>query len=132
MKNLEIAVNTPPTVEELTGLFAQADWARGRTADRIRQCLARPGVVVTVRRDGRLIGFGRALTDGVFRALIDDVIVDEAHRGQGVGAAIVDALLGELHGVEEVFLHTGEHLQRFYAAHGFERCDGLTMVKRQP
>jgi hypothetical protein len=52
----------------------------------------------------RLVGYARALTDGRFRALIDDVVVDEAQRGSGIGSEIMRRLVGYVTRVDEVFL----------------------------
>ena len=38
--------------------------------------------------DGRLVGMARALSDGVSDAYILDVVVDPAHRSQGVGRTL--------------------------------------------
>jgi GNAT superfamily N-acetyltransferase len=44
-------------------------------------------------RDGKQIGFVRVLTDhGVFSS-VTDVFVDEAHRGKGVGSALMKAVV---------------------------------------
>jgi predicted N-acetyltransferase YhbS len=74
-----------------------------------------------------VVGFGRAISDGAFRALVDDVVVDASHRGQGLGFEIVKRLLTQLHDVDEVFLNTGPHLERYYGQFGFERFRGVAM-----
>jgi GNAT superfamily N-acetyltransferase len=51
---------------------------------------------VTVRCDGRLIGMGRIVGDGGLAFLIVDVAVDPAHQRQGLGKAIVGALVDHL------------------------------------
>jgi predicted N-acetyltransferase YhbS len=40
-----------------------------------------------------LIGFGRVLTDFIYRATIWDVIVDQAHQQQGIGTELVQRIL---------------------------------------
>lgn len=116
-----------PTAPELAGLFAQAHWARHRNYDDIEKLLAHTDVFVAVRDGERLVGFGRALSDGVCRALLDDIIVDQAHRGRGVGHVVVESLMRQLSGIEEIFLNTEHHLQTFYREFGFQAFDGLTM-----
>jgi GNAT superfamily N-acetyltransferase len=68
-----------------------------------------------------LIGFARAVTDDLFRAYIEDVIVDEAYRGQGIGGEITRRLLERLAHVEEIALNCEDHLIPFYERFGFER-----------
>jgi predicted GNAT family acetyltransferase len=40
-----------------------------------------------------LIAFARALTDGVYKALIFDVMVTPAYRGRSIGCILMGALL---------------------------------------
>jgi predicted GNAT family N-acyltransferase len=132
MKNqYTISTDALPSVSELSGLFAQADWARKRNHGDIEKLLQHTDVFVVVRDGGSLVGFGRALSDGVFRALVDDIIVDQAHRSQGIGQTIVRTLMKQLSAVEEVFLNTGHHLESFYSKYGFKEFDGLTMVAEE-
>jgi len=46
--------------------------------------------------DGVVIGMGRAISDGVSDAYIQDVTVAEAWRGQGIGARIVRRIIERL------------------------------------
>ena len=132
MKNqYTISTDALPSISELLGLFAQAGWARKRNHGDIDRLLQNTDVFVVVRHGGSLVGFGRALSDGVFRALVDDIIVDQAHRSQGIGQIIVRTLMKQLSAVEEVFLNTGHHLESFYSKCGFKEFDGLTMVAEQ-
>ena len=45
---------------------------------------------MTIRSNAKLIGFGRAITEGVYRALIDDIIIDAAYRKKGLGRVIIE------------------------------------------
>ncbi len=49
--------------------------------------------VVFVFENKRLIGFGRALSDGVYQAAIYDVAVIPDFQGRGIGTIIVDQLM---------------------------------------
>jgi predicted GNAT family N-acyltransferase len=116
-----------PTIHELARLYAQAHWALHRSQDDIEKLLVNTDVFVAVRDGESLVGFGRALSDGVFRALLDDIIVDQAHRAQGVGHIVVESLMSQLSHIEEVYLNTDHHLETFYGEFGFKEFDGLTM-----
>jgi predicted GNAT family N-acyltransferase len=116
-----------PGAVELLHLFKQADWARHRSLADTEKLMPRVDVFIVIRDEGRLIGYGRALCDGVFRAILDDIIVDEEYRGGGVGRLIVEGLMQQLDGIEEVLLHTEQHLEGFYKRFGFENFHGLTM-----
>lgn len=45
---------------------------------------------------GQLIGFGRAISDGICQAAVYDVAVAPAYQGKGIGTAIIEGILGRL------------------------------------
>ena len=59
---------------KLVRLYQQAPWAKGRTLEDAREMLRHTDVAVTAWDGDVLIGFGRVLTDYVYRATIWDVI----------------------------------------------------------
>ena len=77
---------------------------------------------------GRLTGFARSLTDGVYSALIQDVVVEESTRGRGVGKALIRVLLHELRDVTGISLGCEEGLVPFYESLGWERDDCAVMI----
>ena len=83
--------------------------------------LAGSQAVVSAWRGRRLVGFGRATSDGVFRAVLWDVVVADDEQGQGLGRQLVQALLAsrKLNGVERVYLMT-TNSTCFYKRLGFE------------
>lgn len=118
-----------PEAREVHQLFAQTDWAEERTLVQIETLLEATPVLVSVYDGEALIAFGRALSDGVARALIDDLVVTKAYQGRGIGTALMKVLLEQIGEVEEVFLNTGPHLDPFYQQFGFRAFEGLTMVR---
>ena len=109
--------DVPP--EAVLGLFRHAEWARHRTRESVARVLARTPVVLTAWAGGRCVGLVRVLTDGAYRALVEDVVVHPDHRGQGVGRRLMEAALAhpEVRDVEVVFLFAG--VPAFYAGLGF-------------
>lgn len=122
------SVNGSVSPQELQALLDQTDWANGRSADGIAAMLGATAIQVSARSDGRLVGFGRAISDGVYRALIEDVVVDQAWRAQGVGRRLVRMLIEQLSQVEQVQLDCGEEMRPFYASFGFA-SDPLPRMK---
>lgn len=116
-------------LEELMWLFKQTDWAGGRTSDDVAALLRGSFVRLGARHEGKLIGFARAFTDGVYRAVVEDVIVDEGWRGRRIGNELVRRLIEHLAEVEEISLGCREELVPFYARLGFER-DFLPRMRR--
>jgi predicted GNAT family N-acyltransferase len=132
-KQYTVSSDVLPKASDLLRLFTQAHWACHRNQDDTEALLQKTDVFVTVRDEGRLIGFGRALSDGVFRALLDDIIVDQGHRNEGVGGIIVKTLMEQLSGIEEIYLNTDPPLESFYGKYAFKTYHGLTMkTERAP
>jgi len=107
---------------KLQRLFNQhAFWATGRSTKDLRQALRGSQAVVSLWCGGRLVGFGRATSDGVYRAVLWDVVVASDVRGQGFGRLIIDALIKTdcVHKAEKIYLMT-TNSSGFYLQLGFE------------
>lgn len=81
--------------------------------------------VLALDRDGRAVGTGRLLPDGH----IGRMAVLQAHRGRGVGRAILAALISmaQGRGDREVVLNAQTHAEGFYRRSGFEVTSGEFM-----
>ena len=93
-----------------------------------------PDVVMLVaERDGAVVGYTYAALEGFdYMALrgpagaLHDIVVDPAHRGQGVGGLLLEATVSALaaRGAPRVVLSTAERnesAQRLFARSGFRR-----------
>jgi GNAT superfamily N-acetyltransferase len=103
-----------------------------RPADVLR--LLRPTAwgAVGAWSDGRLVGFARAITDGVCRSFVEDVVVEDSVRGQGVGRRLVSELLALSPDVELVALDCPSELVPFYTALGFKPSANTRMEIVRP
>ncbi len=112
-------------------LSTQAYWARWRTVEDVRAQLADAWRVVgAYALDGGQVGFARAVSDGVSLAYLADVYVLPAHRGLGLGRAVVDEMVERGPGREfRWMLHTAD-AHRLYAAFGFELPDSTYLERR--
>ena len=102
---------------ELETLFTAGGLA-GRAGDKIRRAFEQSSLVCFVYQDERLVGASRALTDGEYHALIYDVVVQPDCQRQGIGSAMMHALLARLP-VWRVMLVADEEVQPFYSQFGF-------------
>jgi len=126
---------TPGHLRQLQRLLDEHSfWASGRSQRELDRMLAGSQAVVSAWESANLVGFGRATSDGVFRAVLWDVVVASEHQGRGLGRRIVEALLQEpaLKGVERTYLMT-TNSSGFYAQLGFEKAGAqqLMLLKRQ-
>lgn len=109
-------------MRQLQQLFEQHSfWARGRDLRALHTMLRCSDVAVTAWLGAELIGFGRASSDGVFRAVLWDVVVAGPQQGQGLGQRIVSELLHcpPVCQVERVYLMT-TNSAGFYRKLGFD------------
>ena len=75
------------------------------------------------RATGAMVAFARAISDGFSLAYLADVFVLPAHRGHGLGVALVDTMIEESSGPHfRWMLHTGD-AHRLYAKAGFRAPD---------
>ena len=110
-----------------------AFWARGRSVAELRRLLAGSTVVVSLWQGKRLVGFGRASSDGICRAVLWDVVVAGDLHGQGLGRQVVEALLAApaLQNVERVYLMT-TNSAGFYQQLGFRHAGPQALLMLQP
>jgi ribosomal protein S18 acetylase RimI-like enzyme len=80
--------------------------------------------------DERIVGMGRAISDGVSDAYIQDVVVLRSHRGRGIGAELVRRLAEHCasHGISWVGLVAEPGTQPFYERIGFRAFAGQPML----
>lgn len=122
-------------IPELTELMRTAWWMTDRTPTEVSRLLDNSDLVFAVTHDptDELAGFARVLTDYAHIALLLDVIVAEPHRGSGVGAALLDAVVTHpgLAGVRSLELVCQPELFPFYARWGFTTEVGTSHLMRR-
>ena len=118
---------------KLQRLFRKhAFWAQKRSVRDLRRMLKGSTVVVSLWRGKRLIGFGRASSDGIYRAVLWDVVVAGDLQGRGLGRRVVEALLAspKLREVERVYLMT-TNSNGFYEQTGFSNVSSQHLLIRK-
>lgn len=108
----------PVTAQSIQALYAEESWWPERTSDAIAQMLTH-GLTVGAWDENELVGFARAITDGVFRAYIEDVIVSKRYRGRGLGRQLMESLHQQLEGVGVVSVFCHAALREFYSQTGY-------------
>ena len=85
---------------------------------------------VFVYHADRLIGFGRAISDGAYQAAIYDCAVLPEFQGQGIGTTIMNTILSRLSHCN-VILYASPGKEGFYQKHGFRKMKtGMAHFKK--
>ena len=106
----------PPA--SLRALLDDEGWWPER-GERVLARILEAGPALAAWDGERLVGFARAVTDGVSRAYVEDVIVSRDRRSRGIGHRLVRALHRELG--DEVLVSAFFHspLRTFYEHLGY-------------
>jgi ribosomal protein S18 acetylase RimI-like enzyme len=82
--------------------------------------------------EGRLVGTGRVLGDGVDAAYLCDVAILPSHQGRGLGDAIIARLLARARGHRKIILYAVPGKEGFYKRFGFKRMSTAMAIFDDP
>lgn len=112
-----------PLPGEFAALYDATGWADAALDPALADAALRASWRVAVARlDGRLVGVGRVIGDGVLHAFVTELIVAPEMRGAGIGRSLLDTLVREClaHGVTAIQLFAAQGRLDFYRRAGFE------------
>ncbi len=123
MSEIAYEITTDVPVEAVVALYeAGGWWTEEPRARAIIPAMVRGSFCFMVARDGdRYVGMGRAISDGVSDAYIQDVVVLREDRGRGIGREIVSRLARHCaeRGLGWIGLVAEPGTRHFYEALGF-------------
>jgi predicted GNAT family N-acyltransferase len=111
-------------------LYNDVDWWRERLEQDIEEMLNQVQSV-GAWKDETLIGFARAVSDGKFRAYIEDVVIHSSYRKGDIGTKLVSKLLDELSHIDVISLFCEEHLIPFYENNNFKYSKSQYVMHRK-
>jgi GNAT superfamily N-acetyltransferase len=79
--------------DKLAALYQSVRWLHWKMPQKLQQAYLNADFVVTAWDGDRLVGAGRAITDGLFNAYLPDIAVHPDCRGRGIGRKIIELLL---------------------------------------
>ena len=104
-------------------------WAKSRTINDLKKCLANSDVIVSIWVGNEIVGFGRALTDGIYRGVLWDIVIDQNHQGKGFGTLIVKNLLysKKIKNTKKIYLMT-TNKKLFYTQLNFKEVTSQNLL----
>jgi spermidine synthase len=125
---------TRTDIDQLIRLYRQAGWWQGETDDAalVAGIVSGSHCFLVARRDAAIIAMGRAISDRVSDAYIQDVTVDKACRRRGIGSRMVARLVERLEadGIGWIGLIAERKTHPFYRPLGFDpMADSVPMLK---
>ena len=113
-------------------LDRNALWAKSRTTNDLKICLANSDVIISLWVGNEIVGFGRALTDGIYRGVLWDIVIDQNHQGKGFGTLIVNNLLSskKIKNTKKLYLMT-TNKKKFYSQFEFKKVTSQDLLIRE-
>jgi len=113
-------------------LNENAFWAKNRDLKHLKACLAQSDIVVSLWLRNEIVGFGRALTDGIYRGVLWDVVIDEQFQGKGYGKIIVKTILNskKMKATQKIYLMT-TNKKNFYYSLDFKEANTQHLLYKE-
>ncbi len=114
--------------DEILKLYASVGWtAYTEEPDTLKNGFAHSLLVLAAYEGDELLGVVRTVGDGFTVVFVQDLLVDPAYQGKGVGSALLTAVLERFPHVRQIELVTDdtERTVAFYRAMGFSKLSEI-------
>ena len=115
--------------QRISELFELVNWGK-RAPNEIRNAFNKSSFVYVVRANKEIIAFSRTMDDGMYYALLVDVVVHPDYQGVGIGKRMVDELVLQLKGYEFITLTAAPNKEGFYKKIGWRKQKSAFIVPK--
>jgi len=120
-------------IKQVHQLYKEVWWGKERSLEDTVNCVqGSPICIGILDNDDNLIGFTRVITDYIYKAIIFDVIVNTANRGNGVGQKLINLVKNhqKLQKVKHFELYCLPEMEEFYESFGFSaEVGGIKLMR---
>ena len=133
---MNIAVYSPADLDErriveLTGIYAGLIEVVGwEPRHALAAALSRSLLIAVASLNGEAIGATRVVGDGIYNAILYDLVVSPEHRGKGIGQALVHACLQRIR-TRDLTCIADPSASGFYRATGWSPVEGFILSRDQ-
>ncbi|WP_445181028.1 GNAT family N-acetyltransferase [Pseudomonas sp. McL0111] len=111
----------PEEVESIRLFLGQHGWGhRTGSPEHFAQLIQNSQRTAVALKGERIIGFARGITDGLSNGYLSMVVVDDQHRREGIGRALIEHLMGDNPDITWMLRAGREGAEAFFASLGFE------------
>ena len=111
--------------ERVKNLLSESYWAKNRSIETIKKTIEN-SICISVFFDNKQIGFARIVTDYAVFAWIADIIIEESHRGKGLGKEIMRIIQEHSLIPNSVQVLRTKDAHGLYEKFGFKNCEFMS------
>ena len=128
--NIQYSISGELLPEELGHLLQSVNMS-AYSKRKLAGVISESTAYVTARDSGKLVGFGRMLSDKATLAYINNMAVHPDYQRQGIGQIILKTLIKTAGDVNSIYLYTNT-ADSLYIRNGFQPSEKRLYVLRNP
>lgn len=114
-----------PIINDFGELFITTGWNEKYkfSKEELENSLKKSWYFISVYDNTKLIGFGRVISDGIYHALIADMIIHPEYQRKGIGGSLLEKIMDKCkhHNIRDIQLFAAKDKYEFYEKYNFKR-----------